>query len=72
MRPYVFGIAALLGWTLVAAGVVANLAGVDWLTNRPIVNPPAARAVGPGAGPHIDASVPVAEGPSVAADRSAL
>jgi len=37
MRPYLFGVALLGGWTLIAAGALANLAGVEGVGNKPSV-----------------------------------
>lgn len=62
MRPYLLGITVILGWTLIAAGVVANLAGVQGVGNRPFIAAPSARTP-PEDTMTLDASVPLAGGP---------
>lgn len=69
MRPIVFGIALVGAWTLLAAGVIANLAGVSGVGNPPIVLVPVPVSL-PEA--PFDASVPLAEVPSVRVEQSAL
>lgn len=72
MRPYFFGAALLVGWTLIAAGVLANLAGVDGIGNRPIV---LVRPDAPSIDPlevGIDASVPLAGSASVSVEQNPL
>ncbi len=72
MRPYIFGIALLSCWTFIAAGVVANLAGVEGVGNRPIVLVPVDGARMAPLDTAVDASVPFADSVTSPADRGRL
>ena len=69
MRPYVFGIALLVVWILIAAGAIANLAGVSGVGNSPMALVPLDAPV---AGLSLDASVPLAGTESAPVQRGAL